>query len=282
MDIILLCRTHCGWIKNVIDSLLLKGENTNIHLLTNKNVQYQHKNVHLHKLQNYKTQRVGLLEKIYVHKNTCPKMFNLFDLQRWLYINEFIKRHNIKTFLCTDWDIVYFCDLNREQKRVKMYDFTINNKISLCLSFWNNPKALQDFTDYIMRVYSNPNSTEAKKIFSHYENRKKAGKRGGVCDMTFAGRFADESKYNSTDTYDIRYNSIFDNNIRITDEWDSKGKLKNIYFQNGKAYCYNTRVKKIIKLNCAHFFGGYKKFIAIAFKKYQESFGSNKKIYLWK
>jgi len=273
MDVILLYKNNCRWIKSVTDSLFMKGDNT-VHVISNDNLPYKQKGLYTHKLKDYETPELNLLCRTYIHKNTCFREFNLFNIMRWFYILEFVKRNNIKNFMCTDWDVVFFCDVDKEGERFRKYDFTVNNKISLGLSFWNNTKALQKFADYILRVYSNPKSAEAMRVLSHYENRQKAKLPGGVCDMTFAGRFASEGGYQTTDIYDIHDNSIFDNNIKIVDGWqrDKLSGLKDIFFKDGNAYCFNTRIKDNVRLNCTHLFGGYKSRIPGMFNRYKESF----------
>ena len=273
MDVILLYKNNCRWIKSITDSLFMKGSNTRVHIISNDNIPYKQDRLFTYKLKDYATPILNRLDRIYIHKNTCSREFNLFNIKRWFYILEFVKRNNITNFMCTDWDVVFFCDIDKEGKRFKRYDFTVNNKISLGLSFWNNTIALQDFVRFILRVYSNQKSTEAIRVLSHYENRRKAKKPGGVCDMTFAGRFASDSGYKTIDTYDIHDNSIFDNNIKIVDGWqaDKMSGLKNIFFENGNAYCFNTKSKTNVRFNCTHLFGGYKSRIPGIFNRYKES-----------
>lgn len=181
----------------------------------------------------------GPFDRGYIHRSTNPKYFEMACFRRWLVINEYRKRHGIERFLVMDWDILVFCDLVVELARYDGMDFTYQNETSVGFSVWNNGAAMQSYVDMIMECYTVPDSTIARTIVGIYDDMTLKGMNGGICDMTIAHQLIHCGKYRSCDTYVVENGMCFDNNMTITDGWDTDrtNMIKSIRFKDGQAFC---------------------------------------------
>jgi hypothetical protein len=186
-----------------------------------------------------------------VHKSTNPRYFETACIRRWIVINDYVIKNKIDRFLVLDWDILCFCDFDKELEKFKDYDFTYQNRISIGFSLWNNRTAMNDLVEIIRSVYCDQKSEVSKKILSWN------GTDGGVCDMHMARELIDCGKYKSIDLYDVIDGVCFDNNMTITEDgWEAftlpgGRQIKNIVFHDGIPYCKKNGIE--VRMGVLHF-----------------------------
>lgn len=243
MDIIFYNDRFPEWFKPCLESVKTNSPSCKIHIIE----------------ASPNDESCRLFDKVFVNASTNPEYFEKACIRRWIVINDYVKRFEIKKFIVMDWDILCLCDLEKEMSRFAEYDFTYQNKISIGFSMWNNQQALQDLVDMIHRVYVERDSDISKRIMSVYDGLQRDGHPGGVCDMTFASELINTLEYKTIDTYAILPGDVcFDNNMTVAwDGWrmENGSGVKRIRFLANKAFCYNNKYNKDVRMMVLHFAG---------------------------
>ena len=200
-------------------------------------------------------------EKIYKHMSTNDYIHELFCFQRWFIIKMFLKKNGINDFLYLDSDVLLFCNIEKELKNLQgIYDFTICNKIGPQCTYFTAKENLLKFCEFIYQLYTNPKYyiRLEEKHQKHINNNLP----GGVCDMTAFGEYQHHAMGKVKDLAQIENNSVFDDNINVSDGFEMNGKeIKNIIIKNEGAYCKQLSTGRIIRFNSLHFQGGGKKYM---------------------
>jgi hypothetical protein len=197
-------------------------------------------------------------DKAYLHKNTCPRYFNMRSIQRWFAIkswwtSNFIKYPNI---FCPDSDVLIFSDLAKQWPKWAKYDVTLSMLQGAGQSYWNDYPLMVSFCLYISRVYEVPTSEEALRVFRHYDELQKQGKPGGVCDMTlFLNYFTDNAvRWSVGDTSEVVDGSTYDHNFIMAQQYqfDQELQTKVVTWENGMPYCTRTTDEAKILFHTLH------------------------------
>lgn len=176
-------------------------------------------------------ERAAVFERIYDHKNSCERHFNLRGIQRWFAYSEWWQASNYDSIFCPDTDVMIFSDLAKEALRWKQYDFTLSMGTAAGQSYWNNRKAMSDYCDYVENAYITPE--RANDIFTQYDGSR----AGGVCDMTFFRHFSNTKKFVVGETAQIISGSTYDHNIQMPQEYEYADGRKVIRWVDGMPYC---------------------------------------------
>jgi hypothetical protein len=260
MDIIY-CNDKCtDFFLASLESVVMNNPTSTVHVITKGGddlIRDKGNNVKVWQMTDFES-ACALFDKNYIHKSTNQEYFERACLRRWFLINALVQKQGLKRFVVMDWDMLCFCDFDKEMERFKDYDFTYMNKIMFGLSLWNNTDALKFFVDLIDSVYQAPDVGVARVLLSHFDKLQREGKLGGVCDMTFTGYMIDLKKYKTFDMYQLLDDgSCFDANICLNDlgfEYEKERKI--VTLENGKAYCEKDTWP--IRMNTLHFYNGTK------------------------
>jgi len=204
------------------------------------------------------------LAKVYEHMSTNTYQFELFCIQRWFILNEFVKKNNINQFFHADSDVLIFVDIAKEFDKFKEYDFTLSQGTSGHDSFWFKTEVLNDFCDFVENIYTKKDIETYNKLKNFHENYKKTGNLGGVCDMTFL-RFYKESGFAKVgESTEVIGNSTYDHNFSSSKNglhlFKSRCSLKKILWKEGAPYGKLVN-DNLVKFNTLHLQGGIKKHI---------------------
>lgn len=221
-----------------IDSLRRRSPETEIHLITDSGE--KHDGVISHDMNEYFGMAADLACH-YEHMSTNPHDFELACLQRWPVILEFVRRHGMQRFVVTDWDVLSFCDYQKEIERYSKYDFTYQNKISIGFSIWNSQAPLEWLVSYIMQSYKcvgHEGHQLARGIWKSFQER---GLPGGVSDMAFATRLVLAGGFKCFDTYTVHDGICWDNNMTSLEGWECDDrKAKKLQWVDGNPHCLHT------------------------------------------
>jgi hypothetical protein len=164
--------------------------------------------------------------------------------------------------LYLDSDVMLYANAESEIKKFEQFDFTLSHRCCGSNSFFTI-KGINEFCDFLMRVYSNKNSYDFERIAVHYHVRQKHGLVGGVCDMTLLEYHAYQKWGLVGEMMHIIDDSTYDHNINTSDQNFKMSELgiKEISFLDGIPYCYQESSEKNIRFNSLHYQGGAKRFL---------------------
>lgn len=184
---------------------------------------------------------------LYKHQSCNPFWFEYPSLARWCVFSEYAEKNKLDKVFTTDWDVLYYRDIDELSQRYNVYDFTVTNRMCGGSSFWFDVSALKHLSDIIMDYYKDRDSDLRKQI------------GGNVCDMNFIELATYGKKV--FDTKEIIDDECFDDNILNTFDWESEQPagfqqgIKKINVIDGVPYCFNNKLGRNIRLNSTHFAG---------------------------
>lgn len=198
--------------------------------------------------------------KVYKHQSVNLYNFELFCIQRWFIINEFIQKNGIEKFLHLDSDVLLYTNFEKENiyKQIKDYDMTISN-VSGHTSFFNNKETMQELCDFIYELYANNSNffkqfkenPDAKNI---YYNDLSIAKP--MSDMALLYFFANSGEVNSLNTMlNPISNAYIDTNIRGDSNYASYKTVKQVVFdKSGRPHYLKKENDNItpVKLHSLH------------------------------
>ncbi len=175
--------------------------------------------------------------KYYKHFSVNLYKFELFCIQRWFVINEFIRKNNIDNFIHLDSDVLLYTDFEKENAKnaLNEFDMTITS-ISGHTSFFNNQAALQKFCDFVLDLYKNNN--EFFEQFAKNPNDTNIHYNNLSCikplsDMPLLYFFANSGLVKSCDLSATRLNNcIIDDNLSFTNGYVALKAIKQVVFDS--------------------------------------------------
>ncbi len=212
----------------------------------------------------------------YLHLSPNPHGFELFCIQRWFILEEFMKKKHIDRCFYCDSDVLLYGDVN---EAVTYFDgdvallgsrsnglSAINGEMLSGGTCYIKQAVLGDLVDFIAQTYADPK--RRRDLRGRFENRH--NKRHGICDMTLFTLFGHERE----NIYDIRNltkpvgNTCFDHHMRADDsvyemEQVCGMMVKKITFREKIPYGYNMVAKRAVRFWCLHFQGGAKKLMPL-------------------
>ncbi|MDF2633467.1 MAG: hypothetical protein K0R78_341 [Pelosinus sp.] len=205
--------------------------------------------------------------KVYKHMNFNPHEYELFCIQRWFILRDFMVTHKIEQCYYQDSDVMLYEDIAKEE--LTGFDFAFCGGISAGISFINNVAALDAFCSFITNCYTQPESR--LQLENMYQSIITAIPHGGICDMVFVNLYCNNT--NPEKIYDlsiIRNDAVFDLNVNLTDGYEEWYGCKKIYYTNQGVLCRNLSLDKLIKFKALHFQGNAKKFMKYFLEKVPE------------
>ncbi|EKE02038.1 MAG: hypothetical protein ACD_20C00434G0011 [uncultured bacterium] len=202
-------------------------------------------------------------EKIYKHLSTLSRKFELFCIQRWFILKDFMSANNINKCVYIDSDVLLYSNITEEQKKFEQFDFALSG-ISGHTCFINNIEGLTKFCDFVTCIYNDASQLEyLEKFVLHLVKNELPG---GICDMILFSEYAKRNRDRIGENFQIIDASIFDHTINTSDGFEMKNKIKNICFKNNIPYCKHLETNKDIKFNSLHLQGEAKELMPIYHK----------------
>ncbi len=215
-------------------------------------------------------------EKRYIHLSCNPYDYEMFAIQKWFAIKDFIFSKNIEKALIMDSDVLVYSDFSKE-------DEWLNNfrdcDIATCgyggqqTIFYNNKEIMQRFCDYIMKKYADKAFMD--QIISDYNTKQKYTYKnwhltnGPISDMTWITWFVMDEDMKWFNTFTPSNNSIINLALNKIIYYPSSGILMNIYFNNKIPYTILLETNTPIRLHTMHF-QGWKKQLMQRFATYDK------------
>jgi hypothetical protein len=193
---------------------------------------------------------------IYRHFSTNSFQFELFCLQRWFVLKEFLTTTRVDKCLYLDSDTMLYADVTREQKKFDEYDFTLSAGICGQTFFLNRLGALDDFCEFLMGIYAGRDKYHYDKMVAHFAVVQRSGLKGGASDMTAFELYARPRYAAIGEVSKVIDGSIFDININTpTPGFEMSHGIKKVVFDDNVPYGRYLKTGKMIRFNSLHFQG---------------------------
>jgi FkbM family methyltransferase len=193
---------------------------------------------------------------IYEHYSTNPYDFELFCIQRWFILNNFLKHQNIDKCFYADSDLMIYFNAAQEYLRFANFDLTLSCDIDAHGSWWNSADVLKKFCDFVIRVYTKKDAKNYARALNHFAKLQWRGRGGGICDMTLLGLFRNLNPGGTAEATDIKDGSTYDDSVNISingvDYYLMRYGIKKITWINGLPYSTLIKTGQNIQLKTLH------------------------------
>jgi hypothetical protein len=195
---------------------------------------------------------------VYKHLSLSPFGFELFCIQRWFIISEFMRERAIEAAFVQDSDVMLFGKVGENRPAEAAMAFCGNSGHVAYVT----RAGLEHFCQYIMDYYTEPERmARLVSIFGAYRAKHRSG---GICDMTLIHHYRREHPKMVSDLSTHNAATAFDNNINSPDGYASWCGMKRIYFADGEAVAYRDR--RPVRFAAVHFQGRAKFLMASAYR----------------
>lgn len=235
--------------------------NNNVVLISDLKLDIKHPALKQERLR--LTQRCKELEKVYTHMSTNSYIFELFCMQRHFITLEYMKKNNYNHVFYSDSDSMLFTNIDDEYSKC-FKDYKITLTLGGCGAVcYVTVDALTEITDKILYTYKNKESKEYKWLTKVYNTKREKSQPGGISDMNFLSNFANQNKSAVFEMSDVIDNETWDTRIdkAYNSEYIIKNNIKDITFNNGVPYCFNTLLNSNVKFKSLHFQGARKQLL---------------------
>ncbi len=270
MKIVLIHKWTQEYLKYTVKQLLKYHKKNDIILLTDnldKTKVFLKNIIEIESIENYFDFSKNF-EQIYKHMSHIAYEFEIFCIQRWFILLEYIKKNSIENICHIDSDVMVFSNLIEYFK--KNLSWSEFNYVGSCwhVFFWNIIW-LEKFKNFVFDIYKKKENI--KELERYYKWEKYAviyrnnwnfyeDKSNSITDMTLFYLFLKKTKnLISNDIWIIKNKEVFDNNLWFSEWFKEKFWLKKIVFENKSIYWFLNNDK--IKFNALHFQWSTKKFI---------------------
>lgn len=271
IPVIMLCDSYLHCLGYSLKQVKVSNPNSTIHLIGSKdNDVFDFVEHHL--ISNYNQTAIEF-EKIYKHMDDPGRTHVFRNIKLYAFVlNEFIRAHNISKFLLIDIDLMIYCNIEKEFKRLKEWDFSLGytsrEHLSMCPvpMFCNNVSAINEFCKFVTNIYSGRDPENFNKLVEYYKSQRAQGIPGGVCVMTLYALFAKTSGFRVYYVDEVVEDSTHELNINIPrggkynyQMLTGPAYLKKIEWINKIPYGFDSKTGKRIRFKSVHFAGGAKR-----------------------
>jgi hypothetical protein len=159
--------------------------------------------------------------------------------------------------------VLLYANITDDLRKFSRFDFTLCWNTIGCVFFLNRPEGLDNFCDFLMKIYSKKDRYHYDKMISHFAVRRKHRLPGGVCDMTALQLFNELHFGQVGEASHIVDGSVYDPNINMTHPgFEMENGIKRIVWKDGQPYGRFLRTGEEIKFNSLHFNGRAKRLMS--------------------
>lgn len=188
-------------------------------------------------------------EADYIHESNLGREFELFCLQRWFILLEFMRRQGLDAAIYLDSDILLTQHLEPYRKQTLTWPMTFTG-YSAHISFINTRAVLDHFCRFTTTFYRDPDN-ESKRVAWRKKMENLSGS-GGVSDMTLFYWFKEAHPDFIGDYRDIFKDSPFDVSLQDTRGFETGTHgFKRLIWEERTPFVKKTDGTKIA-LACLH------------------------------
>ena len=214
------------------------------------------------------------LRNVYKHHSGHGVEFELFCIERWFILNDFLKEKGIEKSVYLDSDILVYSNLHKERMEFDG-DMTWEG-FSAHTNFINDNKILNTFCEFIVDIYQNGLSGNNQYDTTQFYKRMNKIEEGFISDMTM---FADFDCLHAGHLLNIALpykGKVFDITLDETSLFlEEESGYKKLQWFNNMPFA-TTKKGEQIKMNTLHFQGKAKSKLKSHFKLSSFKFLRNK------
>lgn len=181
--------------------------------------------------------------KIYIHYSSLGEDFELFCIQRWFILSEFLNKQKLNSCLYTDTDVLIIRHLDKEQKACLAHELTYTGT-SAHVCFINRREALTRFCQFVTDTYIDPKSVF--KMNQYFLKKMEDHGGGGVSDMTLFQWYQKEHPDRLGSYLEIFEDSPFDETLDECEGFKrDKDGFKLLEWKNNQPNAYLLNGRKI-------------------------------------
>ncbi len=209
--------------------------------------------------------------KVYKHIGESPIGFELFCIQRWFILKEFMEAHTIERCFYCDSDVMLYCNVTEGNKHFSDYGMALINRPHGILSGENSfmsISSLQDFCSYVSQSYQD------EKVIAGWLawlNDPIKPHKHGINDMRLLTSYVATGRSRIGNLCTNINDAAFSHHM-VADESgtfaaqkiERNGRihvLKKIKWIHNLPYAYHQELNKFIRLKAIHFQGLRKQFM---------------------
>ena len=187
--------------------------------------------------------------------------YELFCIQRWFVLHEFMRQNNWERCIYIDSDILPYVSLSDVQPETLQWGLTVLVK-SPHTNFINNSNLLEAFCGFVTYHYA---TAEGKALLQQYykEHTDIHGQVGGISDMTFFMKFREKYPDQVGDLSVPRNGAVYDITIDTPQGFITENGYKKIERRGNIPYGTRTADGNTIRFNTLHFQGKSKKLMPL-------------------
>jgi len=238
--IIFIHRGQADYLEFSLKQALRFNPREKIHLIGDDAVAGYGSLVQFHPIEAF-TAGANEFTTIYEHHCTNPYNFELFCLQRWFILRDFMRQQKIDKCFYADSDLMIYFNATQEYLRFANFDLTLSCGIGAHGSWWNSLKILEKFCDFAFAIYRKKDPKNYARMINHLAKLQWLDHWGGVCDMTVLGLFKNLNPKRVAEATTINNSAVYDNNLNVSlngsaDRYKMRCGIKRIKWQNGLPY----------------------------------------------
>ena len=207
----------------------------------------------------------NVLTDCYVHLSPNPKEFELFCLQRWFVVAEFVERHSIPgPILYLDSDVLVFEDVFSSLADQKV-DLATTRVLGPAFTFFGSPQILQGLTRFILQSYKEETRLDALRTM--YES--------GVTPFFLQGRYVSDMHLlglyyltlkKTVDLFEFRTDVVFDYAFHTAEgfSFNPYKRIKRLWWTKGAPY--GKRDGHLVRFAGLHFQVGTKVYLPLYYR----------------
>jgi hypothetical protein len=201
-------------------------------------------------VRDYYNSACAEIRQSYKHLSTNQPEFELFCMERFFVIREFMRRENIDWAFLVESDVLLFENLNA---LLKSKGGICSNRVHLsekkCISLaYVSLEYIEYYCQYVINCYVQPE--KFIKIAEFFKQYNEKGGKGGICDMTFCD-YINKGMYGADKSYAAEnISDLFVNDAKervLIDSFIGRDFIldSDVRFEMGKSYIDGKIIKKI-------------------------------------
>jgi len=198
INIVFIHKGNSWYLPYALNQVKKSNPNANIILLGDEtNVQYS--KIMKHYLISDYSKKANDFANIYQHLSVAPYNYELFCIQRWFILLEFMEASNLENVMLPDTDVLIFQDVQKYFSNINSdFHHTKGTTNPMGFVYFPHRKNLKLICNFITDIYSNQDSI--KNLEESYIEYKAKNEFGGISDITLFSMYEKESSYNVYNT----------------------------------------------------------------------------------
>jgi hypothetical protein len=256
IPVIFIHKGNSDYLFNTLYQVKFSNPSTTVYLIGTKDLEIYSSLINFVDIHGL-LQEANEFAKIYQHFSPNPHDYELFCIQRWFILKEFLKRNNIERALYLDSDVLFYSTIDEVAKKFETYGMTIS-EIAGHTNFIRF-STLTKFCDYITDCYIRSNSSILLQGFlQHFQQTYGSG----VSDMTFLEEFHKMYPEEVFNYYRWNSNETMDHTLNNSEGWDKRFVMDTNYlkviWEKNKPYFIRKDTNEKVLTHSLHFQGNSK------------------------